>query len=237
MNNMNNANSPNKNSYKPIIISIDGLIGSGKTYLLNQLKNNYPEWHFVDEPLDTWTALKNEDGESLLEVFYKDKMRWSYTFQNCAVLSRYRNIRKAIDDWRISCIDNPDQRRNNIFVTERCIETDFNVFAQMLRDDGCLNNIEWDLYKQWYRMLSDQTDMNGIIYVNTPSNISMERIHLRARKGEDIIPMEYLDNLDKYHKKWIDHTSIPVIVYNNYDADEGKKTRVEDVYSFINKMR
>ena len=232
---MNASNSPMA-SYKPIIISIDGLIGSGKTYLLNQLKKKYPEWHFVDEPLDTWTALKNESGESLLEVFYKDKQRWSYTFQNCAVLSRYLNIRKAIDNWRLSCIDNPELRRNNIFVTERCIETDFNVFAQMLRDDGCLDNIEWDLYKQWYRMLNTQTNVHGIIYVNTPSNISMERIHLRSRKGEDIIPMEYLDNLDKYHKKWIDHTSTPVMIYNNYDADDMRKTRVEDVYSFINKM-
>jgi deoxyadenosine/deoxycytidine kinase len=230
------ANSPISGT-RPILISIDGLIGSGKTYLLNQLKKEYPDWHFIDEPLDTWTSLKNERGESLLEVFYKDKMRWSYTFQNCAVLSRYRNIRKTIDDWRHQCIIDPSARQHNIFVTERCIETDFNVFAQMLRDDGCLDGIEWDLYKQWYRMLHDQATVDGIIYVNTPANISMERIHLRARKGEDIIPMEYLVNLDKYHKKWIDHTSTPVLTYNNYDIDEQKKNNCGDVAHFINKLR
>jgi deoxyadenosine/deoxycytidine kinase len=222
---------------KPILISIDGLIGSGKTYLLNQLKKEYPEWHFIDEPLDTWTALKNEKGESLLEVFYKDKMRWSYTFQNCAVLSRYRNIKKSIDDWRFECISNPDVRRHNIFVTERCIETDFNVFAQMLHDDGYLDGIEWDLYKQWYRMLHDQANVNGIVYVNTPADISMERIHLRARKGEDIIPMDYLENLDKYHKKWINNTSTQFLIYNNYDIDENNKNTCSDVAKFINKLR
>jgi deoxyadenosine/deoxycytidine kinase len=230
------SNSPTS-STKPILISIDGLIGSGKTYLLTQLRECYPNLHFIDEPLDTWTSLKNEDGESLLEVFYKDKERWSYTFQNCAVLSRYQNIKQAVDDWRISCIHNPDNLKHNIFITERCIETDFNVFARMLHDDKLLNGIEWELYKKWYRMLHDQANVNGIIYVNTPSDISMKRIHQRARKGEDIIPMEYLENLDKYHKLWINNTSTPVLMYNNYDESAAQQNTVDDVLKFINKIR
>jgi deoxyadenosine/deoxycytidine kinase len=58
---------------KPIILSIDGNIGAGKSTFLNQLKKSYPNWHFVDEPVDTWTKFVNENNESLLEVFYKDR--------------------------------------------------------------------------------------------------------------------------------------------------------------------
>jgi deoxyadenosine/deoxycytidine kinase len=83
----------------PIIISIDGNIGAGKTTFLNELKTTHPEWHFIDEPVDSWMKFKNEHGESLLEVFYKDRKRWSYTFQNCAFLTRIRAITKAIEDF------------------------------------------------------------------------------------------------------------------------------------------
>jgi deoxyadenosine/deoxycytidine kinase len=129
----------------PIIISIDGNIGAGKTTFLNDLKKKYPEWHFIDEPVDSWLKFKNEAGESLLEVYYKDRKRWSYTFQNCAFLTRVRGISKAIKDWKESCILNPENAKHNIFITERCVDTDYNVFAKMLHEDDSLNLMEWNM--------------------------------------------------------------------------------------------
>lgn len=64
----------------PILLSIEGNIGAGKSTLLRALRAAHPEWTFIDEPLDTWTALKNETG-NLLECFYGDQDRWAYTFQ------------------------------------------------------------------------------------------------------------------------------------------------------------
>jgi deoxyadenosine/deoxycytidine kinase len=221
----------------PILISIDGGVGSGKSTLLDQLRKEYPDWHFIDEPLDTWTALQNESGENLLEVFYKDKRRWSYTFQNCAVLSRYLNIKRAIEDWHRECARNPAAAMKNIFITERCLETDFNVFAQMLRDDNCLDGIEWELYKQWYRMLQDTVRVTGIVYVNTSPEVCAERIGRRGRKGEEEIPLDYLQSLDKYHKRWIDHMAAPVMLYNNYIGDALGHNRPEDVARFITRLR
>lgn len=230
-------NSSNCSTPDYMLISIDGGVGSGKSTLLDQLRREYPEWHFIDEPLDTWTALKNEDGESLLEVFYKDKQRWSYTFQNCAVLSRYLNIRRAIDEWQRECARDPSAIRRNVFVTERCLETDFNVFAQMLRDDGCLDGIEWDLYKQWYRMLYDSVRVHGVVYVNTSPDVCGERIGRRGRKGEEEIPLDYLKALDKYHRRWIDNTALPVMFYNNYVGSALGHNRPEDVGRFVARLR
>jgi deoxyadenosine/deoxycytidine kinase len=221
----------------PILISIDGGVGSGKSTLLDQLRREYTDWHFIDEPLDTWTSLQNESGENLLEVFYKDKRRWSYTLQNCAVLSRYLNIRRAIEDWQRECARNPAVALKNVFVTERCLETDFNVFAQMLRDDGCLDGIEWELYKQWYRMLQDTTRVTGIVYVNTSPEVCASRITKRGRKGEEEIPLNYLQALDKYHKRWIDHMASPVMLYNNYIGDAVGHNRPEDVARFVSRLR
>lgn len=223
---------------RPILISIDGGIGAGKSTILNKLRDANPDIHYIDEPVDTWTALKNEEGESLLEVFYKDKRRWSYTFQNCAILSRYRNTIRAIDEWRAECARNPEAARNNVFITERCLETDYNVFAQMLRDDGCIDGLEWDLYKQWYRQLIGTcTPLSGIIYVHAPPDVCNERIHKRAREGEEGIPVEYLTNLDKYHKRWIDHTTTPVLMYDNYNEDTKKRGRLSDISTFISRLQ
>jgi deoxycitidine kinase/deoxyguanosine kinase len=217
---------------KPILISIEGDIGAGKSTLIDKLKSEHPEWHFIDEPVTTWTNLKTNDGENLLELFYKDKPRYSYTFQNCALLSRALNIKKCIDDWMALCELNPEEAQNNVFITERCIETDFFVFAQMLFDDGFMNLLEWDLYKMWYTYIKAQSyPLTGIIYVSTPPEVCLERIHIRARKGEDLIPIEYLHKLDSYQKRWLNsETDIKIIEYKNYGDNQTTK---EDIIQFI----
>jgi len=220
---------------RPIIVSIEGDIGSGKSTLLRELHEKYPRLNFIDEPLDTWTALKNEAGENLLHVFYKDIPRWAYTFQNCAILSRAQNIRKAVESWAKRCETDPSALADNIFITERCLETDKNVFAQMLRDDGKLDGIEWDLYNRWYEMLDGVATINGLIYVNTGPEICLERIKHRARDGEEEIPLTYLKNLDKYHKQWIASTPLKVMQFNNSVPEEHLHT-VDDVMAFIRNL-
>lgn len=221
---------------KPIIISIEGDIGSGKSTLLRELREKFPKLHFIDEPLDTWTSFKNEAGDNLLQVFYKDIPRWAYTFQNCAILSRAQNIRRAVTEWQERCLSDPSEISNNIFITERCLETDKNVFAQMLRDDGKLDGIEWDLYNRWYQMLDGAATISGLVYVNTGPEICLERIKYRARNEEQEIPLDYLKNLDKYHKRWIISTPLKVMQFNNSKTEEHMHT-AEDVMSFIDTLR
>lgn len=219
-------------SVQPILISIEGDIGAGKSTLIDKLKTDHPDWHFIDEPVGTWTSLKTTDGENLLELFYKDKTRYSYTFQNCALLSRALNIKKCIDDWKLKCELNPEEALSNVFVTERCLETDYYVFAQMLYDDGFMNLLEWDLYKMWYTYVKAQSyPLTGIVYVSTPPEICLERIHIRSRKGEDLIPIQYLEKLDAYQKRWLkNETNIRIIEYKNYGNDLTSK---EEIVNFI----
>ena len=81
---------------KPLLISIEGNIGAGKSTLLDALRESNPDWVFIDEPVGVWSAFRNEGGENMLEVFYRDRKRWSYTFQNCALLTRFQNIETEI---------------------------------------------------------------------------------------------------------------------------------------------
>jgi deoxyguanosine kinase len=207
----------------PIIISIDGNIGSGKSTMLNLLREKFPNFHFIDEPVDTWTRFVDETGESLLQVFYKDRKRWSYTFQNVAFLTRVRAITKAIADWKKECKADPEKAKHNIFVTERCVDTDFNVFAKMLHEDKSINKMEWDIYRQWYRFLSTDTKVSGIVYITCNPEKCKDRIGIRSRTGEDAIPLDYLTQLHDYHEDWINNTSIPVLrIDTNKDSPSGQ---------------
>ena len=188
-----------------LILSLDGNIGAGKSTLLAEIRKSIPELYVVDEPVGQWTSLKNATGKNLLELFYEDKRRWAYTFQNCAILTRLKNIQDAVEQL------NKSSSEPGIILTERSVLTDKYVFAQMLRDAGDMDPLEWELYDSWFSISSKQHQVNGIIYLSTSSTTSKERIHIRNRQGEDRIQLDYLDALDRQHKQWIESTDIPVL--------------------------
>lgn len=205
----------------PIIISLDGNIGSGKTTLLAEIRNKV-NVHVVDEPVAQWTALKNAEGVNLLELFYQDKKRWAYTFQNCAILTRLKNIKDAVESG------------HKIIITERSILTDKHVFAEMLRDAGDMDPLEWELYESWFDIFGKEYPVNGIIYVSTNANISKERIQIRNRIGEENINIEYLEALDIQHKKWIENTNIPVLTLSTEGVPV--ENNIEEIKLFIESL-
>ena len=213
-----------------IILSLDGNIGAGKSTLLAEIRRALPEIHVVDEPVGQWTALKNAEGKSLLELFYEDKKRWAYTFQNCAILTRLKNIQEAVQRL------DPLSDHPHIILTERSILTDKYVFAEMLRDAGDMDPLEWELYDNWFSIFSKQHPVHGIIYLSTSSVTSKERIHIRNRQGEDRIQLDYLDALDRQHKKWIETTHIPVLTLSTepgYSVEEN----LQAIREFIAKWK
>jgi deoxyadenosine/deoxycytidine kinase len=101
--------------------------------------------HVINTPLlfhlstvAEWQTLKNDDGKSLLQLFYEDKKRWGYTFQNAAILTRLKAITAAM------------KTDKSVVLTERSVLTDKFVFAEMLKDQGLINPLEWQLYNSWY---------------------------------------------------------------------------------------
>jgi deoxyguanosine kinase len=211
---------------KPVLISIEGNIGSGKSTLLRQLAARNPTWRVIQEPVESWMGLKNASGESLLELFYKDTKRWAYTFQNTALLTRILAVREAM------AAPNP----SGIFLTERCIQTDANVFAKLMATDGQMDSLEEMLYRKWYDAFADEVARpSAYVHVDTPVTICHERILKRSRHGEEgnAIPIEYLDKLDSAHFQWLHGPAVegaPVLRVDNASKDP---TPLESVEAFI----
>jgi len=213
-----------------IILSLDGNIGAGKSTLLAQIRAEIPEIHVVDEPVGQWTALQDANGKNLLELFYEDKKRWAYTFQNCAILTRLQNIQEAVS--RVNATTSGPQ----IILTERSVLTDKYVFAQMLRDTGFLDPMEWELYNRWFTLFHTQHPVTGIIYLSTGSTTSKERIHIRNRQGEERISLEYLDALDAQHKQWVENTELPVLTLST-EPGSSPQENIQQIREFMNKLR
>ncbi len=70
----------NGSSTGPIILSIDGNIGSGKSTLYADLQRYYSnntDICFVPEPVDDWTNIVDANNTPILTNLYKDTRKYA----------------------------------------------------------------------------------------------------------------------------------------------------------------
>lgn len=56
---------------RPILISIEGNIGAGKSTFMESLRKAHPQWNFVDEPVGIWSKIKNDGGAAVSQFIDK----------------------------------------------------------------------------------------------------------------------------------------------------------------------
>ena len=217
------------------IISIDGNIGSGKSTLMENLKSyfsNNKNIVFLKEPVDEWETITDENGTTILEKFYENPLKYGFSFQIMAYISRLDVIRKEIKK-------NP----NAIFISERSLFTDKLVFAKMLFDAGNIELVNYKIYLKWFDTFADDFPVSKVIYVNTDPEMCHQRIVKRSRTGENNIPLEYLQNCHKYHTNMLDINSVDCVCKNqlvlngNIDMYENKEQLdlwIEQINDFVN---
>lgn len=178
------------------IITIEGNIGSGKSTLLENLSQIYQcdtRIVFLKEPVTEWEKIKDSEGRTMLEKFYADQKKYSFSFQMMAYITR-------LAEFKMSIKANPDA---TIFFTERSLYTDKHVFAKMLYDMGNIEDVDYQIYTRWFDTFASDYTMNHVVYVRTSPEICFERIQMRSRTGEEMIPLGYLKRCHGYHEKMI----------------------------------
>jgi len=176
------------------IISLEGNIGAGKTTLLNALQEKYKDRAdvlFLLEPVDVWKEVQ-QNGKNILELFYEKKATYGFAFQVLVFQSRLQMIREACNQ--------PDI---HLIIMERSLDADYYVFAKMLYEQGYLQECEYEIYKRMAKYEREQYMADGIVWLRETPETCMERIALRARKGEERISLEYLEKCDQYHQEWL----------------------------------
>jgi len=198
---------------KTTIISIEGNIGSGKSTLFEKLKihfSNNKNIIFVREPVDIWESIQDENGTTILEKFYQDQIKYSFSFQIMAYISRINLLKETIK-----------QHPGVTIITERSLYTDKMVFAKMLYDTHKIEYINYQIYLNLFDTFKNDFNVNNIIYIKTDPDICYNRILKRARNGENNISLDYLQLCNTYHSNMVDILECDKIVLNgNVDIYE-----------------
>jgi deoxyadenosine/deoxycytidine kinase len=210
------------------ITSIDGNIGSGKSTLMANLREHYKEdvnVVFLKEPVDEWAKIKDKNGITILEKFYEDSEKYAFSFQMMAYISRLKVLKDTLK--------NINSTKKTIVISERSLYTDKMVFAKMLYDTNKIEQVNYQIYLNWFDTFSEEFPVHKVIYVKTNPEKCHSRILKRAREGENLIPLEYLQSCDMYHNNMLDKSSPDCICQNqlvlngNVDIFENQNQLIE----------
>jgi deoxyadenosine/deoxycytidine kinase len=197
-----------RNGRFPFIVSLEGNIGAGKSTIVEKMRQKYEGLEsdkyfgklaksqivFMQEPVDVWTSVcDSTTGESILEKFYKDPKTYSFAFQVMVYNTHLEAFRKVVRE-NPECV---------LLICERSIDAGRHIFAEMLRDDGMIDDVCFQVYEKLFESTAGEFPLDAILYLDVAPEVCLERIGTRAREGENGIPLEYLAKCDRYYKKWL----------------------------------
>ena len=188
-------NIPTMSFVKPTIVFVEGNIGSGKSTLVKEAFDHYVDNDrvlFIQEPVDEWKTIKDKDGKDIISKYYADQVEYGFKFQMMAYITRLKDLKNAMKE-----------NKYDVIICERSLNTDKNVFAKMLYDDGIIDEIGYQIYTRWFDCFTDILPETKYVYLRTDPEICSERVMKRNRTGEENIPQEYLDKIHQYHETWL----------------------------------
>ena len=183
---------------KVTMVSFDGNIGSGKSTMMKKAQEyykNHVNVIFAKEPVDKWQKIQDKSGTEMLKLFYQDQEKHAFKFQIMAFVSRLAGLREIVK---------ANAGKDIIIITERSLYTDKEIFAKMLYDQDKMSDVEHQIYMLLFDEFASEFEVNKVIYIKTDAVKCHERVHIRAREGEELIPLAYLEECHKYHEQFLD---------------------------------
>ena len=162
------------------VILIDGVVGVGKTTLGRILSKELN--------LKLYEELSDIDTTILLDKFYADKKRWSFTLQVHFLNKRFKMIK--------------DIHKFDGGILDRSIFGD-RIFAEMLNEDGDMLDEEYRTYSTLLdNMLEHAQSPKLLIYLRGGVEKAVERSNKRNRGLESQVPRKYWERLNGKYEKW-----------------------------------
>jgi len=200
----------------PDIISVDGNVGAGKSTLLNAIKwrlqlENRRDVVVVEEPVAEWTKI-TDGTKNILHCLYEAPDRYAFAFQTLVALTTMKaNF--------VTAYEHPEAR---VILSERSLLSSRYVFAEALKDDGAMNDIEMKVYEALFKENVEWMHPKKNIYLKTSPESCIERIRKRDREEERGINIDWSRKYQGYYdralyREEVDH---PIII-------EGDSTDVD----------
>jgi deoxycitidine kinase/deoxyguanosine kinase len=194
------------------MISIEGNIGAGKSFLCDLLKKNGIT--VSKEPIMDWKF----GHIDVLDEFYKNPKKYACMFQTLVLRTRVEQVRNIEEG-----------------VIERSVASDI-IFGSIQYKLGNMDDVEFSVYSYQYKQaVIDTPTILGYIYVKTPTQTCMNRISKRQRIGEGDIPEWYLNELGEAHDTWLNKLDNVLVLDGSKDWTDPVtvKNILLDVKTFI----
>ena len=194
------------------MISIEGNIGAGKTFLCDLLKAN--DVKVSQEPVNEWKIGKI----NILDHFYKNPTKYAYVFQTLVLRTRVEQVRGMEN-----CI------------IERSVQSD-GLFGGLQHSLGNMDDVEYASYLyQYEQAIQDTPAITQHIYIKTSIDVCIQRISKRNRGQENKISENYLRKLEMAHERWLNGLDNVLVLNGNADwtDPQSAKSVVSKVKRFI----
>ena len=190
------------------IITIDGLIGAGKSSTLVNIWDNYDIYIRV-EPIELW--------KPYLERIYKYN-------------DSYYEFQKQI--WKdVCCFENPFGHRK--LLIERSPYFIRKTFIQYLLFKNKITKEQYDHLLQLHEQSDNIWKPKTMIYLRITPEKALERIKLRNRDNENYIDIDYLYELYNLHEKAYEDAINEGYNIHIVDANRNLDEIVKDVINII----
>jgi len=176
-------------------IAIEGAIGAGKTSLAQLLA----------ERAKARLVLERLEENPFLPRFYEDRTKYAFQAQLFFLLNRYGRQRELLQqDLFYDCII-----CDYLFAKDR-------IFAYLNLDED-----ELILYERIYDFLDEAIPRPDlVVYLQTSTDILMERIKRRDRDYEKNVSEEYVRDLnERYNSFFFHYSQTPLLVVNTDNLD------------------
>jgi deoxyadenosine/deoxycytidine kinase len=176
-------------------ISIEGVIGAGKTTLAKKIKDR----------LNAELLLEQFDANPFLEKFYSDRKRYAFQTQMFFLINRFKQQEELSQE---------DLFRDYI-VSDYLFEKD-RIFAYLN-----LNSEELKLYESLYPLLARSLRKPElVVFLQSSADRLMHNIKKRNRKIERALNRNYIEELSEaYNHFFFRYNSTPLLIVNSTEID------------------
>lgn len=196
-----------------MFVTIEGIIGAGKSTVLRWLKERAQgPTKIIEEPVEKWVRT----GQ--LGKFYEDPAKYAYSFQ--------QEVLKSFETNEVT---------GDLIVRERSPFSSFYVFAAIQHALSNISISEFNrLEKRLGTILKDYDTPHLIIYLQVDRNIATERIRLRNRSGENLLREGYMKEVEALHDNiFVENKGVFKIPVVTIDANRQIEEIVEEVEKTI----
>ncbi|XP_043754600.1 thymidine kinase 2, mitochondrial isoform X5 [Cervus elaphus] len=220
---------------KKSVICVEGNIASGKTTCLEFFSNS-TDIEVLTEPVPKW---RNVRGHNPLGLMYQDACRWGLTLQTYVQLTMLdqhtrpqtlpvRLMERSIHSARYVFVENLYRRYDSLLVTKWLWQ---NRASHLLATGGKMPEVDYVVLSEWFDWIVKNIDVSIdlIVYLRTTPETCYQRLKMRCREEEKVIPLEYLDAIHHLYEEWLIKGSLfpvaaPVLVI---EADHNMQKMLE----------